>query len=161
MVTLIVISGDYLGFTLSVILGLSDVKVKSGCMVPIENHFHVIFINIQVWFILSNVHFLSSLSRTNYFYHGRLDWDPTSSAGRYVRENCRPLYVSIAASSFKKCLLPARDRLYTIISPLLFAAGILSAFIRQHDGAVIYFSQSGYRFHFSASLVIFKLFFLT
>ncbi|KAJ8321962.1 hypothetical protein KUTeg_000433 [Tegillarca granosa] len=31
-------------------------------------------------------------TRTNYFYHGRLDWDPTSSAGRYVRENCRPLY---------------------------------------------------------------------
>ncbi|XP_058877320.1 dual specificity protein kinase CLK2-like isoform X3 [Acipenser ruthenus] len=26
-----------------------------------------------------------------YFYHGRLDWDENSSAGRYVRENCKPL----------------------------------------------------------------------
>ncbi|XP_076084076.1 uncharacterized protein LOC143054875 isoform X3 [Mytilus galloprovincialis] len=26
------------------------------------------------------------------FWHGRLDWDPTTNAGRYVRENCRPLY---------------------------------------------------------------------
>ncbi|KAG1669232.1 Serine/threonine-protein kinase Doa [Nymphon striatum] len=26
-----------------------------------------------------------------YFYHGRLDWEEKSSAGRYVRENCKPL----------------------------------------------------------------------
>lgn len=32
--------------------------------------------------------------RNNLFWHGRLDWDPTTSAGRYVRENCKPLYVS-------------------------------------------------------------------
>ncbi|XP_069107212.1 uncharacterized protein [Argopecten irradians] len=31
-------------------------------------------------------------TKTNNFWHGRLDWDHTSSAGRYVRENCRPLY---------------------------------------------------------------------
>ncbi|RXG51700.1 Serine/threonine-protein kinase Doa [Armadillidium vulgare] len=30
-------------------------------------------------------------TRTNYFYHGTLDWDEKSSAGRYVRENCKPL----------------------------------------------------------------------
>jgi len=29
--------------------------------------------------------------KTKYFYHGRLDWDEKSSAGRYVRENCKPL----------------------------------------------------------------------
>ncbi|XP_050041211.1 dual specificity protein kinase CLK2 isoform X5 [Dermacentor andersoni] len=29
--------------------------------------------------------------RTKYFYHGRLDWDEKSSAGRYVKENCKPL----------------------------------------------------------------------
>ncbi|CAF0964137.1 unnamed protein product [Adineta steineri] len=29
--------------------------------------------------------------KTKYFYHGRLDWDERSSAGRYVRENCKPL----------------------------------------------------------------------
>ncbi|XP_018420745.1 PREDICTED: dual specificity protein kinase CLK2 isoform X2 [Nanorana parkeri] len=29
--------------------------------------------------------------KQKYFYHGRLDWDDNSSAGRYVRENCKPL----------------------------------------------------------------------
>ncbi|PAA93865.1 hypothetical protein BOX15_Mlig021322g1 [Macrostomum lignano] len=31
-------------------------------------------------------------SQTSYFWHGRLDWDYHSNEGRYVRENCRPLY---------------------------------------------------------------------
>uniref|UniRef100_A0A224YJE0 dual-specificity kinase n=1 Tax=Rhipicephalus zambeziensis TaxID=60191 RepID=A0A224YJE0_9ACAR len=30
-------------------------------------------------------------TKTKYFYHGRLDWDEKSSAGRYVKENCKPL----------------------------------------------------------------------
>ncbi|XP_042908738.1 dual specificity protein kinase CLK2 isoform X3 [Parasteatoda tepidariorum] len=30
-------------------------------------------------------------TKTKYFYHGRLDWDHKSSAGRYVRENCKSL----------------------------------------------------------------------
>ena len=34
------------------------------------------------------------ISRTGYFWHGRLEWDHYSDAGRYLRENCRPLYVS-------------------------------------------------------------------
>jgi CDC-like kinase len=29
--------------------------------------------------------------KTKYFYHGQLDWNEKSSAGRYVRENCKPL----------------------------------------------------------------------
>ncbi|NP_001089758.1 CDC like kinase 2 L homeolog [Xenopus laevis] len=29
--------------------------------------------------------------KQKYFYHGRLDWDDNTSAGRYVRENCKPL----------------------------------------------------------------------
>jgi CDC-like kinase len=29
--------------------------------------------------------------KTKYFYRGRLDWDERSSAGRYVRDNCKPL----------------------------------------------------------------------
>lgn len=33
-------------------------------------------------------------SKTKYFYHSKLDWDQSSSAGRYVRENCKPLKVS-------------------------------------------------------------------
>ena len=31
--------------------------------------------------------------KTKYFYKGRLDWDDRSSAGRYVRDNCKPLTV--------------------------------------------------------------------
>lgn len=30
--------------------------------------------------------------RTKYFHHGKLDWDERSSAGRYVRDNCKPLW---------------------------------------------------------------------
>ncbi|KAL1509507.1 hypothetical protein ABEB36_004225 [Hypothenemus hampei] len=30
-------------------------------------------------------------TKTKYFYKGRLDWDEKSSAGRYVRDNCKPL----------------------------------------------------------------------
>ncbi|XP_053133712.1 dual specificity protein kinase CLK2 isoform X1 [Hemicordylus capensis] len=29
--------------------------------------------------------------KQKYFYHGRLDWDENTSAGRYVREHCKPL----------------------------------------------------------------------
>ncbi|XP_063594079.1 probable dual specificity protein kinase madd-3 isoform X3 [Penaeus indicus] len=35
-------------------------------------------------------------TRTKYFYHGKLDWDEKSSAGRYVRENCKPLRVMLS-----------------------------------------------------------------
>ncbi|XP_041361818.1 uncharacterized protein LOC121377793 isoform X2 [Gigantopelta aegis] len=35
---------------------------------------------------------MAKKTKTNFFWHGRLDWDPTTSAGRYVRENCKPLY---------------------------------------------------------------------
>jgi len=33
--------------------------------------------------------------KQKYFYHGRLDWDDLSSAGKYVRDNCKPLMVNI------------------------------------------------------------------
>jgi len=36
--------------------------------------------------------------RTGYFWHGRLDWNYHSLAGKYVREICKPLYVSIQSS---------------------------------------------------------------
>ncbi|XP_064653146.1 dual specificity protein kinase CLK2-like isoform X2 [Lineus longissimus] len=35
---------------------------------------------------------MTKKSRNGYFWHGRLDWDYNSPAGRYVRENCRPLH---------------------------------------------------------------------
>lgn len=33
-----------------------------------------------------------SKTKTKYFYHGKLDWDEKSSAGRYVRDHCKPLF---------------------------------------------------------------------
>ncbi|KAI1720423.1 protein kinase domain-containing protein [Ditylenchus destructor] len=30
-------------------------------------------------------------TKTKYFYHGRLDWNEKTSAGQYVRDNCKPL----------------------------------------------------------------------
>lgn len=30
--------------------------------------------------------------KSKYFYHGMLDWNDKSSAGKYVRENCKPLH---------------------------------------------------------------------
>lgn len=35
---------------------------------------------------------LAKKSRTGYFWHGRLDWNYHSLAGKYVREICKPLY---------------------------------------------------------------------
>ena len=31
--------------------------------------------------------------KQKYFYHGELDWDVRSPAGKYVRSNCKPLKV--------------------------------------------------------------------
>ena len=36
-----------------------------------------------------------SMNRTGYFWHGRLDWNYHSMAGKYVRELCLPLYVRL------------------------------------------------------------------
>lgn len=36
-------------------------------------------------------HTLHSKTKTKYFYHGKLNWDEKSSAGRYVRDHCKPL----------------------------------------------------------------------
>jgi CDC-like kinase len=40
-------------------------------------------------------HRMARKTKTKYFYHGKLGWDDKSSAGRYVRDNCKPLHVSI------------------------------------------------------------------
>ncbi|XP_076301261.1 CDC like kinase darkener of apricot [Lasioglossum baleicum] len=37
-------------------------------------------------------HRMARKTKTKYFYHGKLDWDEKSSAGRYVRVNCKPLH---------------------------------------------------------------------
>lgn len=41
-----------------------------------------------------NLYRMARRSKTKYFYHSKLDWDQSSSAGRYVRENCKPLKVN-------------------------------------------------------------------
>ena len=69
-------------------------------------HFHISFqarndilISFFLWMLTHTMCYGLTRSsvcgqRTNFFYHGRLDWDPLTPAGRYVRENCKPLYVS-------------------------------------------------------------------
>ncbi|XP_070622539.1 dual specificity protein kinase CLK2 isoform X4 [Erythrolamprus reginae] len=37
--------------------------------------------------------------KQKYFYHGHLDWDENTSAGRYVRENCKPLRRYLASEA--------------------------------------------------------------
>lgn len=40
------------------------------------------------------VYRMARKTKTKYFYRGKLEWDEKSSAGRYVRDNCKPLMVS-------------------------------------------------------------------
>jgi CDC-like kinase len=42
---------------------------------------------------------MTKKSKTEYFWHGRLDWDYHSLAGKYVREVCKPLYRYIQADT--------------------------------------------------------------
>lgn len=41
-------------------------------------------------------------TKTKYFYHGKLEWEEKSYAGKYVRENCKPLHVSQVSSLLKR-----------------------------------------------------------
>ncbi|KAL5283412.1 CLK2 family protein [Megaselia abdita] len=38
-------------------------------------------------------------TKTKYFYHGKLDWEEKSSAGRYVRDHCKPLFRYLMSDS--------------------------------------------------------------
>lgn len=51
-------------------------------------------------------------SKTKYFYHGKLDWDQSSSAGRYVRENCKPLKVIKKLILFIMIFVHTGDSIY-------------------------------------------------
>uniref|UniRef100_A0A1B0A8Y7 Protein kinase domain-containing protein n=1 Tax=Glossina pallidipes TaxID=7398 RepID=A0A1B0A8Y7_GLOPL len=50
-------------------------------------------------------HALYSKTKTKYFYHGKLDWDEKSSAGRYVRDHCKPLFRYQMSDSEDHCEL--------------------------------------------------------
>ncbi len=52
---------------------------------------YLIWSRLNERFFPTTNHRMGRKTKTKYFYHGRLDWDEKSSAGRYVRENCKPL----------------------------------------------------------------------
>lgn len=52
-------------------------------------------------------------TRTKYFHHGKLDWDEKSSAGRYVRDHCKPLHRYVLAET------PDHLQLFDIIRRML------------------------------------------
>uniref|UniRef100_A0A336MV76 dual-specificity kinase n=1 Tax=Culicoides sonorensis TaxID=179676 RepID=A0A336MV76_CULSO len=52
-------------------------------------------------------------TKTKYFYHGKLDWDEKSSAGRYVREHCKPLHRYVITES------PEHLQLFELIRRML------------------------------------------
>ncbi|XP_034943241.1 dual specificity protein kinase CLK2 isoform X4 [Chelonus insularis] len=37
-------------------------------------------------------HRMARKTKTKYFYYGKFEWDEKSTAGRYVRDNCKPLH---------------------------------------------------------------------
>ena len=47
---------------------------------------------------------LGPCRKQKYFYHGRLDWDEKSSAGRYVRDNVKPLRVRLCLLVYFMCV---------------------------------------------------------
>ncbi|CAH1406711.1 unnamed protein product [Nezara viridula] len=52
-------------------------------------------------------------TKTKYFYHGKLDWDEKSSAGRYVRDNCKPLH------RYQQCEDEDHRQLFDLIARML------------------------------------------
>ena len=44
--------------------------------------------------------FMRETRKSKYFWHGQLDWDPTSPDGKYVREHCRKLKVNCLLALF-------------------------------------------------------------
>ena len=51
---------------------------------------------------MSNFARMVRRTKTKYFQGGRLLWDEHSSAGKYVRENCKPIKVSLLISRLDK-----------------------------------------------------------
>ncbi|KAJ8921798.1 hypothetical protein NQ315_008427 [Exocentrus adspersus] len=52
-------------------------------------------------------------TKTKYFYRGKLEWDEKSSAGRYVRDNCKPLM------RYKQSDEPDHNHLFDLVSKML------------------------------------------
>lgn len=56
---------------------------------------------------------LAKKSRTGYFWHGRLDWNYHSLAGKYVREMCQPLH------RYMNCDVAEHRQLFDLIEKML------------------------------------------
>ncbi|KAG5900029.1 hypothetical protein JTB14_009109 [Gonioctena quinquepunctata] len=52
-------------------------------------------------------------TKTKYFYRGKLEWDERSSAGRYVRDNCKPLI------RYRQCDEPDHNSLFDLVFKML------------------------------------------
>lgn len=52
-------------------------------------------------------------TKTKYFYHGKLDWDEKSSAGRYVRDHTKPLHRYVMSET------PEHLQLFDVIRHML------------------------------------------
>ena len=59
---------------------------------------------------------MAARSQLKYFSHGRLDWDESSSNGRYVRKNCRPLRRYIPRETRDK---DGWDQMFDLINKML------------------------------------------
>ena len=68
---------------------------------------------------------LARKTKTKYFYHGKLDWDERTSAGRYVRDNCQPLMVSLSS-----CLVGAGS---AIVDECLLISWYFMCIIALHE----------------------------
>lgn len=77
--------------------------ITSVTHVGVLNVFYIKIVTCDGYLFALAIHIITSetcfsrmarKTKTKYFYHGKLDWDEKSSAGRYVRENCKPLHVS-------------------------------------------------------------------
>ncbi|XP_044757536.1 serine/threonine-protein kinase Doa isoform X2 [Coccinella septempunctata] len=56
---------------------------------------------------------MARTTKTKYFYKGKLEWDEKSSAGRYVRDNCKPLM------RYKQSDDPEHNQLFDLIFKML------------------------------------------
>ena len=66
----------------------NSLQVKNILIFFIKNRLK----NYIIFFFLFR---MARRTKTKYFHHGKLEWDEKSSAGRYVRENCKPLMVNV------------------------------------------------------------------
>ncbi|XP_060588685.1 dual specificity protein kinase CLK2-like isoform X4 [Ruditapes philippinarum] len=88
---------------------------------------------------------MTKKTKTNFFWHGRLEWDPTTSSGRYVRENCRPLYRYIKDPYNKD-----HEDLFKLIAAMLEyepSKRITLKHALRHDFLVPYYTSSRDRSH--------------